>query len=79
MRFIEINAQFDCTKNGLSKSSLLMKNLGTVIEFYLSTKIKLKSFNEKSFQCRKTKKRESSGKHTKSMIMIWKGAQLINI
>ena len=42
-------------ENGQSKSSALMKKLEAVNKFFLLTKIRLKSFNESSFQDKKKK------------------------
>ena len=54
-----------------------MKDFKTVNEFFLSTEIRLKSSNESSYQSGKMKRRATSGKYRKSIVIVMKGAQSI--
>ena len=64
-------------ENGQSKSILLRKDFKAVNEFFLSTEIRLKSFNESSFQRGEMKRRVTSEKYRESIVIVLKGAQLI--
>ena len=64
-------------ENGQSKSSALMKDFKAVNKFFLSTEIRLKSYNESSFQSGEMKRRATSGKHRESIDIVMKCAHLI--
>ena len=54
--------------NGQSKWNALMKDFKTVNKFFLSTEIRLRSFNESSIQCGEIKYRVTSGKYRESIV-----------
>ena len=64
-------------ENGQSKSGLLIKGFKAVNELFLSTKIRLNSCNESSFQRGKIKTRATSGEYSKSIVIVMKDVQLI--